>query len=320
MAHENWNELRAYRRRSTAACAILVALAGLYGFPSANAATAKQTTYSSAEQAVDALVAAARSGNKADLLKILGPESKKIISSGDPVADAQTRDKFVAELQEAEKIVKQGDDRATLVIGNDEWPFPIPLVKRGDSWHFDTKAGEEEILDRRIGANELHAIEVCLAYVDAQIEYATKDRNNDGFIEYAQQILSSPGKHDGLYWPAQSGEEESPMGPLMVSARAEGYGAAKTRGSHTPYHGYYYRILKAQGKNAPGGAVDYVVNGHMIGGFALVAFPAQYGASGIMTFIVNHDGVVYQKDLGPNTARIAGQMARFDPDGTWKTP
>jgi hypothetical protein len=226
----------------------------------------------------------------------------------------------VAKADEGKKVVKEGDARAILVVGKDEWPLPIPIVKQDSGWHFDTKAGAQEIVDRRIGANELNAIEVCRAYVDAQTDYAMKDRNNDGFKEYAQKFVSSPGKHDGLYWPAQAGEEESPMGPLAASARAEGYGSTHVEGKRTPYYGYYYRILKAQGKSAPGGAVDYVVKGHMIGGFALVAFPAEYGVSGIMSFIVSYDGVVYQKDLGPSTAKIAGAMTRFDPDPTWKTP
>jgi hypothetical protein len=279
------------------------------------AAKSSQTSFASPEQAVDGLVAAMRASSTSDLIKVLGPDSKSLVSSGDRVADSQAREKFLAAYRDANKIVKQGDSKAVLVIGQDEWPFPIPVVKSGAAWHFDTKAGKEEILNRRIGANELGTIDVCHAYVDAQRDYATKDRNNDGFIEYAQRFLSSPGKHDGLYWPAASGEEESPMGPLIVSAQAQGYKAKK--GQRTPYRGYYYKILTGQGSHAPGGAVDYVIKGHMIGGFALVAYPAQYGASGIMSFIVNHDDVVYQKDLGPNTAAIANRMTRFDPGEGW---
>ena len=279
------------------------------------AAKSSQATYASPEQAVDGLVAAIRASNTGDLLKVLGPDSKSLVSSGDPVADSNVRENFLDEYRNANKIVKQGDDKAILVIGQDEWPFPIPVVKTGASWHFDTKAGKEEIINRRIGANELGTIDVCYAYVDAQRDYATKDRNNDGFIEYAQKFLSSPGKRDGLYWPAASGEEESPMGPLIVSAQAQGYKAKK--GQRTPYKGYYYKILTGQGTHAPGGAMDYVIKGHMIGGFALVAYPAQYGASGIFTFIVNHDYVVYPKDLGPNPAAIANRMTRFDPGEGW---
>lgn len=287
-------------------------------YSQASAAGLPQTTFTSPEQAVAALVAAVHSPDSSALLKVLGPDSKPLLSSGDPVADKQTRDKFITEFDEAHKLATQGDDRAVLTIGTDEWPFPIPIRKYGTGWRFDTKAGKNEILNRRIGANELNTIEVCRAYVDAQREYATKDRNGDGFLEYAQQFLSSPGKHNGLYWPVEAGEEESPLGPLMVAAQAEGYATAK--GKPRPYHGYYYRILKAQGPNAAGGAVNYVVKGHMIGGFALLAYPAQYGVSGITTFIINHDDVVYQKDLGPDTAKLAKEIKSFDPDPSWKIP
>ena len=211
------------------------------------------------------------------------------------------------------------NERAVLVIGNREWPFPIPLVKQGGAWRFDTEAGAEEILNRRIGRNELGAIEVCRAHVDAQREYASKDRNGDGILEYASRFRSSPGQRDGLYWPVGPDEETSPMGPLMASAQAEGYFTQQLPGhERQPYHGYYYRILTRQGEDAPGGAYDYIVRDRMIGGFALVAFPAKYGASGIMTFIVNQDGVVYQSDLGPDTEAIARQMTEFNPDTNWK--
>ena len=237
------------------------------------------------------------------------------MSSGDAVSDRQALEDFVALYAEANRITVQGADRATLVLGKDEWPFPIPLVSESGGWHFDTAAGKEEILDRRIGLNELSVIDVCLAYAGAQREYASKDRDHDGFDEYAQKFASSPGKRDGLYWPTNADEEESPLGPLVAAAQAAGYEAKK--GSHVPYYGYYYRILYGQGKDAPGGAYDYIVNGHMIGGFALVAFPAQYDVSGITTFIISHEGVVYQKDLGPHTADIAAQMTRYNPAATW---
>lgn len=284
---------------------------------SAPAAAAERKAFETPEQAVAALVRGARTGNTQALLAILGPRSRKLLSSGDKVADAQARRKFVAAYDEANRIDNDGDDRRILIVGRDDWPFPFPIVKRGKAWEFDATAGAEEILDRRIGANELDAIEVCRAYVDAQREYAEKDRNNDGFIEYAQKFLSGDGRHDGLYWPAAPGEEESPLGPLMVRAQAQGY-TTKPSASRRPYHGYFYRILKGQGEAAQGGAYDYVVNGHMIGGFALVAFPAQYGVSGVMTFIVNQDGVVYQKDLGPDTAAIAEKLMLFDPDPSWQ--
>jgi len=191
-------------------------------------------------------------------------------------------------------------------------------VKRGDAWRFDTKAGADEILNRRIGRNEFNAIQVCGAIVDAEHEYASKDRTGSGYLEYAQKFMSSPGKRDGLYWPLTAGEE-SPIGPLVVSARAEGYGPRGAHEKRSPYHGYYYRILKKQGKDARGGAYSYVVHGRMIGGFALVAFPAKYGDSGVMTFIVNQNGVVYEKALGPHTATIARAMTTFNPDASWKT-
>jgi hypothetical protein len=202
-----------------------------------------------------------------------------------------------------------------LVYGDDDFPFAIPIVKKGEQWHFDTDAGRSEILARRIGRNELATIQVCLAYVDAQREYGSTDRDGDGLFEYAQKFRSTPGKEDGLYWPSEPGQPESPLGELVADARSEGY-AGKPQGS--PYHGYLFKLLKAQGPHAEGGAYDYVVRGNMIGGFALVAYPAQYGVSGIMTFVVNHDGVVYSKDLGPNTTKLAAAMTRYDPDSSWK--
>ena len=192
------------------------------------------------------------------------------------------------------------------------------MVKQGESWRFDTRQGAQEIIDRRIGKNELSAIQVSLAYVDAQREYAARDQDGDGLLEYAQKFVSEPGKKDGLYWESREGEEPSPLGPFAAQARKEGYTRKKAGNQPSPYHGYFYKILKAQGKNAPGGAYSYVVRGKMIGGFALVAYPASYGSSGIMTFIVNHDGVVYEKDLGKNTEASAQAMTSFDPDQTWR--
>jgi len=202
------------------------------------------------------------------------------------------------------------------VIGKDDWPFPIPLVKKGDSWFFDTEKGREEVLNRRIGQNELSTIQTMLAIVDAQREYAVKDLDGDGVPEYARKFMSDPGKKNGLYWETKEGEELSPLGPAAAQAREEGY--KKSGNKPIPFHGYYYRILESQGKNAAGGAYDYVVKGKMIGGFAVVAYPAKYGNSGVMTFLVNHDGVVYQKDLGKITAKTANAMKKFDPDSTWK--
>jgi hypothetical protein len=216
------------------------------------------------------------------------------------------------------KLVKENDKKMILHVGNSDWPLPIPIVKVGKNWRFDTKEGKEEILNRRIGRNEVNAIQVCLAYVDAQREYVLKDRDADKLLEYAQKFISAKGKKDGLYWEAKEGEEQSPLGPLMAKATKEGYTGKKSGGKPIPYHGYYYKILKAQGKNAQGGAYDYVVKGKMIGGFALVAYPAEYGNSGVMTFIVNHDGVLYQKDLGKDTEKIANAMKKYDADETWK--
>lgn len=291
------------------------------GAPSASGAAAVQIrSFVSPEQATDALVTAARADRTADLLAILGPDGRKLIFSGDPVADRDGREEFVAAYDKAHKIETPDEGRAVLVIGEDEWPLPIPIVRHDGAWRFESKAGEQEILNRRIGRNELSAIEVCRAYVDAQREYATKDRNHDGLLEYARKFVSSKGKRDGLYWPATAAEEASPLGPLVASARAEGYGRKESGGKRAPYHGYYYRILTGQGKDAPSGAHDYLIRGHMIGGFALVAFPARYGSSGVMTFIVNQDGVVYQKNLGPNAAKIARTMTTYNPDASWKTP
>jgi Protein of unknown function (DUF2950) len=268
---------------------------------------------------VTALVTAARDNKRAELARVLGPDGTRLVYSGDRVADREGREKFVSAYDEMHKILADGDARAVLSIGKIDWPFPILLVKQGDTWRFDTKAGAQEILDRRIGTNELNAIEVCRAYVDAQREYASQDMSGRKPPEYAQKFMSSPGKHDGLFWPVEAGATESPMGPLVAQARAEGYDA-KTSDKNkrrSPYHGYYYRILTKQGEHAAGGAFDYVVRGHMIGGFALVAFPAKYKDAGIMTFVVNHDGVVFQKNLGTRTAAVARRMATFDPDASW---
>ena len=204
-----------------------------------------------------------------------------------------------------------------MIVGKQEWPFPIPVVKKGQSWVFDTDKGKEEILNRRIGENELNTIQVMLAVVDAQREYAMKDRDKNELLEYAQKFVSDPGKKNGLYWEAKAGEAESPLGPIMAQARSEGY-RGKPASTPPPYHGYRYRILTAQGKDAPGGAYSYLVKGKMIGGFAVVAYPAEYGNSGVMTFIVNHDGKVFQKNLGKNTAGIASAMKEYNPDSTWQ--
>lgn len=295
----------------------LAAIAWLGIVTTAIAAEPHQMKFASPEQATDALVAAAQAGKTADLEKILGPSGHKLIFSGDRIADKEGREKFASAYAQKHTLDNQSETKAILIVGADEWPFPIPLVKQGDAWRFDTKAGAEEIINRRIGRNELDAIQVCGAIVDAEHDYASQDRTGDGYLEYAQKFMSSSGKRDGLYWPATDGEQ-SPIGPLVVSASAEGYGSKGAHGKRQPYHGYYYRILKQQGKDAPGGARNYVVNGHMIGGFAVVAFPAKYGDSGVMTFIVNQRGVIYEKNLGPNTTAIADRATTFNPDVSWK--
>jgi len=275
----------------------------------------EQKTFPSPEDAVKSLMEAVKSNDTKELRAVFGPAGKEIVSSGDQVADKARRERFVKSYEETSKLEKESDNKVTLVVGNHEWPFPVPIVKKGETWVFDTMAGKEELLNRRIGRNELNTIQTCLAYVDAQKEYAMKSWNSDD--EYAQRFMSTSGKKDGLYWKTKEGEPESPLGDLFAKAVKAGYTPGKGAGPQ-PYWGYYYKILKSQGKNAPGGAYDYVIKGKMIGGFGLIAYPAEYGASGIMTFLVNHDGVVYQKDLGKETGKIASAMMRYDPDDTWK--
>ena len=262
-----------------------------------------------------ALVDALRAEKQDALQTVLGPGSEKLLSSGDKYSDAAERQKFLAAYNEQHKLVPTQPDHMILQIGKDDWPFPIPLVQQDGKWRFDTAAGRAEILYRRIGRNELNAIQACLAFVDAQQDYAEKERAGGGNAAYAQRIVSRPGKKDGLYWPAKAGEEQSPLGELAARASAEGYRGGAQR---TPYHGYYYKVLTRQGPNAAGGELDYIVRGNMIGGFALVAYPAEYGNSGVMTFVVNHQGTVFEKDLGVDTARIAGGMTAFDPDASWR--
>jgi len=281
------------------------------------AETMKQRTFGSPEEAVKAFVEALKSNDVKALEAIFGPESRDLLWSGDPVADHSGRERFLG-LYEQKHRLEATEAKAVMNLGNEDWPFAVPIVKKGGLWYFDTKQGKEEILARRIGQNELSAIKACLAYVDAQREYALNDRDGDGLLEYARKFRSDQGKKNGLYWEVKAGEGQSPLGPLLAAAQEKGYSAKAAGGKPAPYYGYYYRILTAQGKNAPGGAYDYLVRGNMIGGFALMAYPAKYASSGVMTFIVNHDGVVYQKDLGRNTEKTAQAMKLFDPDSTWK--
>jgi hypothetical protein len=266
-----------------------------------------QQRFKTPEEGADALVAAARAGDIRALVAVLGRDGSEIASSGDPVQDEETRKLFVA-AYDVKHGIKMAGDKATMLLGNREWPFPIPLIKKNDTWVFDTVAGREEILARRIGRNELATIQACLAYVDAQNEYGESGA-------YAQRVISSPGKKDGLYWPTAAGEPPSPLGEAVANATLRGY---RVGGARTPLNGYYFKILTRQGSTAPGGAANYIVRGKMIGGFALVAYPAQYGNSGVMTFLVNHDGDVFQKDLGFNTTRIASNINAYSPDRTWK--
>jgi hypothetical protein len=273
-----------------------------------------QQAFKTPDEAASALAGAAKAGDPKAIVTVLGPDGADIASSGDPVADAATREKFVAAYDAKHQITMEGDSKAIMVIGQEDFPLPIPLVRKDGAWRFDTAAGREEILFRRIGKNELDAIQSSLAYVDAQNEYADKDRTGAGKGLYAQRIISSAGKKDGLYWPDAQNNDASPLGELVAKATTQGY---RTGGGRTPYHGYYFKILTKQGAAAPGGEQEYVVKGKMIGGFALVAYPAEYRNSGVMTFIVNHNGTVYEKDLGPRTADLAERMTAYNPDSTW---
>ena len=288
----------------------------------AKSAAVKQKVFGSPEEAVSALIAAVRAQSVSDLLAVVGPTSGEWLFSGDKVSDANDWAKFLAAYDQKNGFEKSGD-KAILTVGNDAWPFPAPLVQRAGKWSFDAAAGREEIINRRVGRNELDTMQTLLAIVDAQREYASTDADGNGFADYARRFRSSPGKKDGLYWPSEGNAPQSPLGPLVAVASREGYGkqakdAPAKDGQQSPYHGYYYRIITSQGKDAAGGAYDYIVGNKLLGGFAVVAWPASYRNSGVMTFIVNHDGVVYEKDLGPQTASIAAGMTRYNPDATWR--
>jgi len=274
-----------------------------------------QSSYASPEEAAKALADAMRSDERRQIWGVLGPGAGKLIHSGDAVQDEKARKAFIAAYDQSVKLERSDDGKVTLLVGPDDFPFPYPLVTKDGRWQFDAKQGDEQVLNRRIGHNELSAIKVCLAYVDAQREYAATERSANAPPEYAQKLTSSPGKHDGLYWEAKDDETPSPLGPLLAHARSQGYGPQSPDAA--PYHGYYYKILTGQGKDATGGAYDYIVNGKMIGGFALVAYPARWGRSGVMTFICSHQDIVYEKNLGRETAAIASKMTQFDPDASW---
>ncbi len=276
-------------------------------------------TFATPEEAVAALATGIKDKEQEALRSIFGPEIENI-ANPDRVQATNEFTAFAAALDEKHRIVRESNTKCVLEVGANSWPFPIPIVQRDGRWFFDTAAGEEELANRRIGKNELEVLQVMRSYVDAQREYASRDRDNDGVLEYAQKISSSPGQTDGLYWPPDLNGEISPLGPLVAEAQSEGYfgkNPAADAGPQ-PFHGYLFKILKRQGKHAPGGAYHYVINGNMIGGFGLMAWPAEYGHSGIMTFIVNQQGRVYQKDLGAKTSRIATRMSAYDPDQSWR--
>jgi hypothetical protein len=284
----------------------------------AQAATAAPASgarsFDTPQQAADALVDAAQKFDEVALIQIFGPGGKDIILSGEIAQDRQRATDFVAKAREKKSVSVEpkGGNRAFLLVGNEDWPFSVPIVKRGDKWSFDAKAGRQELLYRRIGANELDAIDVCHGYVEAQREYATQQRSVNDVSQYAQRIVSTPGKQDGLAWQNADGTWAGPIGENIARAIEQGY----TSGSD-PYHGYFFKILKGQGPAAPLGEMDFVVKGVMIGGFALVAAPAVYNVTGVRTFIVSHDGVVYEKDLGPKTLELFNKMERFNPDKSW---
>lgn len=281
-------------------------------------AAPQQRSFATPEEAVEVLVAALRADDGPTLRSIFGADAEEILDSGDEAADAAGRAEFLALVDERWRLVatEASADVMTLEVGRTEWPLPIPLARDAEGWFFDTDAGLDELLSRRIGRNELSTIRTCLAIVDAQREFASRDAMGTGMREYAQRFRSDPGTRNGLYWTTGANEPPSPLGPLVAEATVEGYFDAQSR-ERQPFHGYYYRILTRQGPSAPGGAFDFVLRGHMIGGFGVVAWPADYGNSGIKTFITSHLGIVYERDLGDGTTRIAERMSAFDPDEGW---
>src|SRR5208282_2173792 len=310
------------RRRANAWLALWVLSVGLVlGFGIARAALAQepgQKTFSSAIEAADAFAAAVQNNDEAAMLAILGPSGRDLVSSGDPVADKERHDTFAAKYRASHQFAGAADVRIYLSAGTENWPTPIPLRQNGSQWYFDTDYGKQEILYRRIGSDELDAIKVCGAIADAQRDYYSSLHDGASVHQYAQRFRSTTGTQEGLFWEVKAGAQpESPLGPLVAEAAYEGY-QHHANGQPRPFHGYIYRLLTSQGGNAPGGARSYIVDGKMTGGFALVAYPASYRNSGVMTFIVSQDGQVYQKDLGPNTEQIATGMVAYDPDATWQ--
>ena len=284
--------------------------------PSPSGSQTAPQSFATPRQAADALIASAQSDDVNSLLRIFGPDGKDLVSSSDPVRDKQYIEAFAEKAREKTKIEvnPENPSRAVLIVGKADWPMPVPLVQTNGKWHFDAKQGRNEILYRRIGANELDAIQICRGFVEAQKEYSSQIHDNSGINEYAQKIISSPGKHDGLYWQNPDGSSGGPIGEAVARAISEGYSANGKSG----YHGYYFKVLKGQGPAAPLGQLDYVIDGVMIGGFALVAVPVEYKVTGVKTFMVSYDGVVYEKDLGPDSLEIVKGMERYNPDRGWK--
>jgi hypothetical protein len=302
--------------RVTAAALLLAACAGPRLRADSPGVAAQQRHFSSPDEAVRALVAAAKAGDRPSVDEIFGPGVKELMS-GDPKQDAIEFAAFAKFLGQYAHWVRKADDRFVLNIGAQNWPMPIPLVRRDGLWFFDTAAGKDEVINRRIGKDEITAMGVCRAYVDAQREYASEDRDGSGVFKYAQKMRSTPGERDGLYWRASPDDDQSPLGPLVAEARAEGYTRKTDEGQPQPFHGYLFMILTAQGPAAPGGGYSYIINGNLIAGFALVAYPAHWGESGVMTFIVNQWGKVYECNLGAQSAEIAAAMTEFNPDRDW---
>ena len=303
------------RRRAMIRTSLVIACVAAFALTFAQNAVAasKPIVYKTPEAATNAFIAAVRKGDVKKLVRIFGSDSDRLFASTDKVADKNVRKMFLALYDEKHELTSRDDGSKILVVGNNAWPYPVPLVKSGNGWVFDTPTGFDEIINRRVGRDELETIQTCLAIADAQREYYAEDRNGDGILEYAQKFRSTKGQEDGLYWPVKEGQPLSPLGDLVASAADEGYTAASSA-----YHGYHYKLLTAQGPNAQGGAYDYMVRSNQIGGFAVLAYPADYGDSGVMTFMVSHSGIIYQKDLGPNTKEIASKITTFDPGEGWQ--
>ena len=304
-----FNAVAAYRCSAYLCCFLLCV-------GSSPAQQSPQKTFPTPRAAAEALVTAARADDVPALLAIFGPDANELVSSGDDVADKNSRAAFVKSYTSSHQLVASGPGKYSLTVGSSGWTLPLPIVKKEDGWIFDSAAGKQEVLYRRVGRNELETIRVCRALVEAERAYARAAHDGNPAGTYTRRLVSNEGKQDGLFWEAKEGEPESPTGPLLAEAAADGYQEGASR--HAPFHGYLFRILSSQGTHAPGGQKDYMADGKMTGGFAILAYPVEYGASGVMTFMANRHGILYQKDLGPDTKTIAKGMSAFDPDPSWK--